>query len=333
MNKIAVLGAGSWGTALSLLLAENGHDVLLWVHREEHRKEIEQSKENSLYLPGFSLPSNITLTSEITDAVSEDIILCVLPSHAVRSTLLNLPSFSSEKLWIFATKGIENDTLLTVSEVACSFSNTGGAELAVLSGPSFAVEVAEKKPTAVVAASRDIDVAKKVQKIFSSSAFRVYTHTDVTGVEIGGTVKNVIAIAAGICDGLELGMNARAALITRGLHEIMRLGKAMGAKESTFSGLSGLGDLVLTCTGSLSRNRRVGFEIGCGKTLDLILGSTSMVAEGVKNAVSVYKLAQKHGVDMPITKSVYEILFCGKPPAKAVESLMGRILKEEMYSC
>jgi len=340
-HEIAVLGAGSWGTALAINLAEKGCRITLWVRRDEYRKEMEAKRENITYLPGFTLPPNINLTSNIVDAVNNaDVVLGSLPSHAVRSTISELRKSHvgkklGTKLWVSATKGIEEKTSFTMSEVmrdALGFSagTKDSLALAAISGPSFAREVAEKKPTAVVAASENSEVAKKVQKIFSTPLFRVYTHSDILGVEIGGAVKNVMAIATGICDGLELGMNARSALITRGLHEIKCLGRAMGARAETFSGLSGVGDLVLTCTGSLSRNRQVGVRIGQGEKLPDILNSMAMVAEGVKCTVSVMNLGQKYGIDMPITNSVHEILFCEKHPRDASRRLMNRVLKEEM---
>jgi len=340
-REIAVLGAGSWGTALAINLAEKGCRVVLWVRREEYRKEMEAKRENTTYLPGFPLPSGIALTSNIAEAVNDvGVVLGTLPSHAVRSTISALAKNPlaenlAEKLWVSATKGIEEKTSLTMSEVmrdALGLDEKARNKLALaaISGPSFAKEVAEKKPTAVVAASENNEVAKEVQEIFSTPFFRVYTHSDILGVEIGGAVKNVMAIATGICDGLGLGMNARSALITRGLHEIVCLGRAMGAKAETFSGLSGVGDLVLTCTGSLSRNRQVGMRIGQGEKLPDILNSMAMVAEGVKCTVSVLGLGEKYGIDMPITNSVYEILFCEKHPRDASIRLMNRVLKEEM---
>jgi len=340
-REIAVLGAGSWGTALAINLAEKGCRVALWVRRDKYRKKMEVKRENTTYLPGFPLPSDIVLTSNIAEAVNgADVVLSSLPSHAVRSTISDLRESClaknlATKLWVSATKGIEEKTSLTMSEVmrdALGFSGNAQNKLALaaISGPSFAKEVAEKKPTAVVAASKNRKVAKEVQEIFSTPFFRVYTHSDILGVEIGGAVKNVMAIATGICDGLELGMNARSALITRGLYEIVCLGRAMGASAKTFSGLSGVGDLVLTCTGSLSRNRQVGVRIGQGEKLPDILNSMAMVAEGVKCTVSVMSLGQKYSIDMPITNSVYEILFCEKHPRDASIRLMNRVLKEEM---
>jgi len=336
-NKVVVLGAGSWGTALSLVLAGNGYAVTLWVRRDEYCEEMEKNRENTLYLRTFPLPPTVTLTSDIAEAVKNaEVVICAVPSHAVRSTISLIKEKLTENvlkniLWISVAKGIEANTHLTMSSVISNVLGfTSGAKIAALSGPSFAEEVAMKKPTAVVAASSNVKTARKIQELLSCPSFRVYTHHDIIGVEVGGSVKNVIAIAVGICDGLELGANARSALITRGLCEIIRLGSCMGADASTFSGLSGLGDLVLTCTGSLSRNRSVGFRIGQGEKLNDVLRSMVMVAEGVKNTLSVFELGNIYAIDMPITKAVYEILFLDKKPIEVAEKLMNRVLKEEM---
>lgn len=332
MEKIGVIGAGSWGTTLADLLAKKGHDVTLWAYEPQLVTEMTETRTNNLFLPGILLNAGLHFTNSLAEAVSEkDIVLVVSPSQVVRSVLREAhPHLKQDALLVSASKGVETGSLLLVSEVyqqvlsAPQFEN-----FAVLSGPSFAREVALEMPTAIVAASAVPAVAKRVQDVFSTSFFRIYTNSDITGVELGGAIKNVIAIAAGISDGLGFGSNTRAALITRGLTEISRLGKAMGAQAATFAGLAGMGDLVLTCTGDLSRNRTVGINLGKGRKLQEILAEMRMVAEGVKTSESAYQLAQKVGVAMPIIEAVYRILYEEKSPRSAVMELMTRDLKAE----
>ncbi len=331
--RIGVVGAGSWGTALASLLGMKGYPVELWVYEKEVKEAIAETHENKLFLPGIPLSENIVPSNDITDVVSDkDLVLVVVPSHVMRETASKFAAFLSDRtVLVSASKGIENKTHLTMTGVLAdvqpeSFKN----RLAVLSGPSFGREVAKKVPTVVTAAAADPSVARFVQNVFVTPFFRVYTNDDMIGVELGGAVKNVIAIASGIVDGLGLGLNTRAALITRGLAEMRRLGTGLGANPHTFSGLAGMGDLVLTCTGSLSRNHTVGKLIGEGKKLDEILADMKMVAEGVKTAKSVRNLSIRVGVDMPIAHAVYSILYENFSPKEAVYQLMTRDLKDEM---
>lgn len=330
--NIGVIGAGSWGTTLANVLAKKGHDVTLWVYEADLAARLVDTRVNDLYLDGFTLSENLSFTSDLLAAASgRELLLLVSPSQVMRHVLKQLqPQISENCLLVSAAKGIENDTLLTMSEV---LEEVLGAEVknrcAFLSGPSFAREVAAEQPTAVAVAADNLDVAHRVQDIFSTDYFRVYTNQDVVGVEIGGAMKNVIALAAGVGDGLGFNHNARAALITRGLVEVARLGMAKGAVESTFYGLAGMGDLVLTCTGDLSRNRSVGIELGKGRKLDEILNQMRMVAEGVKTTLSAYQLARKLDVAMPITEQMYEILYADKDPKLAVADLMQRALTSE----
>ena len=328
MKNISVIGAGSWGTTLANLLAEKELDVTLWSFEENVAHEINSSHTNVTYLPGADLSSNIKATSKMTDAVSNaGYIVNVVPTQFTRSIFQEAAhSIPEDAVIINASKGIEHGTLLTVSSI---LKETTGRRAAVISGPSFAKEVVRKLPTAVTLATDSSDLALHLQEVFNTGYFRVYTHTDTLGVELGGALKNVIAIASGISDGLGLGHNARAALITRGLSEIVRLGSAMGADPKTFSGLSGLGDLVLTCTGPLSRNYTVGVNLGEGMTLRDILASTKSVAEGVATALSAYDLSMKYNVDMPIIEQVYQVIYKDKSPAEAVRLLMKRSLKSE----
>lgn len=332
VEKIGVIGAGSWGTTLADLLAKKGHDVTLWAYEPHLVAEMAETRTNSLFLPGILLNGKLRYTNSLAEAVAgRKIILVVSPSQVVRPVLREaLPHLEKDALLISASKGVETGTLLLVSQV---YEEVLPADLlrnfAILSGPSFAREVALEMPTAIVAAAAAAGVAKRVQEVFSTGYFRVYTNNDVVGVELGGAIKNVIAIAAGISDGLGFGSNTRAALITRGLTEISRLGKAMGAEAATFAGLAGMGDLVLTCTGDLSRNRTVGINLGKGRRLQEILAEMRMVAEGVKTAESAYQLALKVGVAMPIIEAVYRILYEEKSPRSAVMELMTRDLKAE----
>ncbi|MBI5683338.1 MAG: NAD(P)H-dependent glycerol-3-phosphate dehydrogenase [Deltaproteobacteria bacterium] len=332
-EDVGVLGAGSWGTTLANLVAEKGYKVSLWVRRKDLCDKMQNTSENPDYLPGIKLSKNILATTSLEDAVRDKtFIICVIPSHGVRAVLSSVKHiFSKESLIVSASKGIEEDTLLTVSEILKAIlPEAVHKNIAVLSGPSFAKEVSLKLPTAVCIAGKEKGVSERFQNLLVTDYFRVYTNEDLIGVELGGALKNVIAIASGICDGMGLGNNARAALITRGLAEIARLGSKMGANPLTFSGLSGLGDMVLTCTGELSRNRYVGNMIGKGFRLDDILKEMKMVAEGVRTAKAAYELSIKHGVYMPITEEVYNVLYKNKPPNNAVFELMTREQKGEV---
>jgi len=327
---ISIIGAGSWGTTLAILLSEKGHPVTLWVRREELLRTMEASRENKVYLPGFKIPESVTLTGSLKEAVAgQSLIVSAVPSHVTREvSQAYAPYLKPQATVISATKGLETETLLPMSRVlAAMLPQVRG--IAVLSGPSFAKEVCQKLPTAVVAASSRKEVAELVQNLFTTSYFRVYTNLDVIGVELAGALKNVIALAAGISDGLGFGTNSRAALITRGLAEVARLGIAMGAQPLTFAGLAGIGDLILTCTGELSRNRQVGLAIGRGQRLAEVIARMQMVAEGVKTTQAAVRLANQHQIEMPITQQVYAMLFEGKNPMDAVAELMGRTLKDE----
>lgn len=330
--NIGVIGAGSWGTTLANVLAKKGHQVTLWVYEADLAARLTETRVNDLYLEGFTLSQNLSYTSDLAQAASgRELLVLVPPSQVMRPVLKQLqPHLADDCLLVSAAKGIENDSLLTMSEVLEEVLGSAvKSRYAFLSGPSFAREVAAEQPTAVAVAAEQMPVAERVQDVFSTDYFRVYTNQDVMGVEIGGAMKNVIALAAGVGDGLGFNHNARAALITRGLVEIARLGKAKGAVESTFYGLAGMGDLVLTCTGDLSRNRTVGIELGRGRTLDEILKQMRMVAEGVKTTLSAYQLARKLDVTMPITEQMYQILYEDKDPKVAVADLMQRALTSE----
>lgn len=335
MNKsIGVIGAGSWGTTLADMLAKKGHRVTLWAYEQELVSEMQASRENSIYLPGIRLSENLSFTDLLEAAVRDkDLLLFVVPTQVLRRVLVDaVPHIAADSIIVSASKGIEVGSLKLVSQMyEESLPEALYRRFAVLSGPSFAREVAMEMPTAVVAAAADPLVAKGVQDIFNCRFFRVYTNSDLVGVELGGAVKNVIAIAAGIADGLGFGSNTRAALITRGLAEISRLGLALGARAETFAGLAGMGDLVLTCTGDLSRNRSVGIQLGQGRTLSAILAEMRMVAEGVKTTESTCLLAWKLGVDMPIAFKVNEILYNDRPARDAVTELMSRDLKAEGF--
>ena len=330
MSQIAVVGAGSWGTTLAYLLSHKGPEISLWVFEKDLAGETERTRENKIYLPGVSLPENIRISHRLDEVLKNTpYVLNVVPSQFVRSVFKDsLPFISKEAIIISASKGIERGTRKTISSVLKELS---GLQVAVLSGPSFAREVVKNLPTAVTLATKDSDTGLRLQEMFTINNFRVYTHDDVLGVEIGGSLKNVMAIASGISDGLGLGLNARASLITRGLAEMTRLGVTMGAKERTFSGLSGLGDLVLTCTGSLSRNYSLGIKLGQGMKLKDILERTASVIEGVATAESAYELSREYGIEMPIVEQVYKIIYERKESARAVHDLMSRPLKTEFY--
>lgn len=334
-GHIAVIGAGSWGTALAKLLSDKGERVALWAHRQEQAAAIARDRENRLYLPGYSLNQELTSSADFCKTVTDcKAVVMVVPSHVFRTVFLSLqPFLPPEALILSATKGIENETLLTMTQVIRELSTMAVlVKEAVLSGPSFAKEVALGLPTAVTVASSDASTAIYFQELFATERFRVYTSADTMGLELGGALKNIIAVAAGICDGLGFGTNTRAALITRGLAEIIRLGVAMGANPLTFAGLGGLGDLVLTCTGELSRNRTVGLWLGKGKGLSEILTEMHMVAEGVKTTKSAYFLAKRHTVEMPITEQVYQVLYENRSPLDAVKELLSRDVKKELES-
>jgi len=331
MEDLTVLGAGSWGTTLALLLARKGKNVRLWARSAEVCESISSRRVNETYLPGVRLPDNLMPLGSLEEALADSrFIVSVIPSHGVRDVFSAAKKFISEGSQVVsATKGIEEGSMLTPSGVLSEVCAGLDVSISVISGPSFASEVSAMLPAAVCAASSSAEPAIKVQNEFSTSYFRVYTNSDVTGVELGGALKNVIAIASGISDGLGLGHNARAALITRGLAEMARLGSRMGAMPATFAGLSGLGDLVLTCTGPLSRNYSVGVSLGKGMTLAEIIGGMKSVAEGVKTCRGARELAGRHGVEMPITEAVFSILYEGKQPREAVLELMNRDLKGE----
>jgi glycerol-3-phosphate dehydrogenase (NAD(P)+) len=328
MSYISVIGAGSWGTTLACLLAEKEYDVVLWAFEKDLIETMHATGMNSVYLPEVQLPANLKVTHDIEEAVKKArYILNVVPTQFTRAVFKEAVQYIPENAVIIsASKGIEQGTLLTVSSILKEIT---GHQTAVLSGPSFAKEVINKFPTAVTLATEDPDAGLILQEIFNTHYFRVYTHKDMLGVELGGALKNVIAIASGISDGLGLGHSARAALITRGLVEIVRLGVSLGADERTFSGLSGLGDLVLTCTGPLSRNYSVGVGLGKGLKLKEILSSTKSVAEGVATALSAFELSRRQGVEMPIVEQIYEVIYKEKSPVDAVSMLMNRTLKSE----
>jgi glycerol-3-phosphate dehydrogenase (NAD(P)+) len=331
-KQIAVIGAGSWGTALAMVAARNQHRVKLWAREPEVAGEINRARRNPLYLSEFPLPDNIRATTDIEAAIDgADFALLVVPSHAMRETISRLrPFLANDIVLVSAAKGVENRTLMRMEEVVADVLGEDSRSLYVaLSGPSFAREVAGGDPTAIVAASGSPERSELVQRSLSSSVFRIYTNTDVVGVELGGAVKNVVAIAAGVVRGLGFGTNAVAAIITRGLAEMSRLALAEGARVETMAGLAGLGDLVLTCTGELSRNRYVGVEMGRGRKLGDILGEMREVAEGVKTTRSVYELGRRLGIDMPITASIHALLYEDKPALEAANELMGRPLRRE----
>ena len=337
VQQAAVIGAGSWGTALAKMLSDKGYRITLWGHRQEHVDEIVRNRENLTYLPGFKLSDNLTATVDLKEAVTDQaMVVMVVPSHAFREVFHRLLPYLSDNTYVIsAVKGIENDTQMTMDQIMedelAGMDSPPVLHLGVLAGPSFAKEVAAGVPTAVTVAAKSKEEAVFFQEFFNGPLFRVYASTDLIGVELSGALKNIIAIGAGICDGLGYGTNTRAALITRGLAEISRLGIKMGANPVTFSGLGGMGDLVLTCTGDLSRNRTVGIKLGQGKKLSTILDEMNMVAEGVKTTKSAWNLARKMGVEMPILEQVYQVLYNDKPCKEAVRDLLARSLKEEQW--
>lgn len=329
MFKVGVVGAGSWGSAISILLARRGYEVWLYVREEEIRESIKTKRVNPVYLPNVEFPKNIKALSDINETVKDkDFVVFVVPVKYLRETISSIEEKIDVPV-ISLSKGMENETFCRPSQIIENTLNI--KTIAALSGPNFALEVANGLPTATVIASKDKDTASFFQKAFSCETFRVYTSEDIIGVEICGALKNVMAIAAGISDGLNLGHNARASLITRGLAEMMRFGKVFNAKGETFIGLAGIGDLMLTATGNLSRNRRVGLQLAEGKTKDEILSSMKMVPEGINTTKSVYEFAKKNSIEMPITTEIYKILFENKNPKEALKDLMNRPLKEENY--
>jgi len=333
MEKVTVLGAGSWRTALAIVLAENGHDTLVWTHRADQAEEINTNKTNKKYLPETTLPSNLKATNDLTEAANHgDTIVVAVPTKAIREVCADVSSrLVAPKLFVHVSKGIEPDTLLRISElIEASIDAKWLEEIVVLSGPSHAEEVVLQHPTTVTASSNSVVAAEKVQDLFMSGYFRVYTNDDVVGVEIGGALKNVIALAAGIIDGLGYGDNAKAALITRGLAEITRLGVKMGGNPLTFAGLTGMGDLIVTCTSVHSRNWRAGNLLGKGIKLPGVLEQMGMVVEGVRTTKAAHQLAEKYDVAMPIAEQLYEVLFNDKDPKHAVDELMIRMKKPEV---
>jgi glycerol-3-phosphate dehydrogenase (NAD(P)+) len=329
MTRCAVIGAGAWGTALADILARNGHDTVLWALEGDVVASVNDTQQNTRFLAGFTLSETLRATSSFAHALDRATLVCVAtPSQHTRSVLKSArASLAPRAILCIASKGIERDTLALMSDVVAS--EAPDHPVVALSGPSFAAEVAAQQPTAIVAASTDLVAAEAVQEAFSNSHLRIYTHDDIIGVELGGALKNVIAVAAGIVEGVGLGFNSRAALITRGLAEMTRLGTALGAQSATFAGLAGMGDLVLTCTGSLSRNRAVGIAIGKGATLEEALAGKETVAEGVATTRSAFALAAREGVEMPIVEMVHRILFDGHSARSAVSELMSRELRAE----
>ena len=334
MSSITLFGAGSWGTALSVHLASAGRDVVLWARRPEVVEEIHRTSRNPTYLPELLIPSSVQITTDIEEAAkASDLWGIAVPSQKLRGRMEALRPFAHENVRLVAlSKGIENETLLTMSQVLNDvFEAVPQGQIGALYGPSHAEEVAEGRPTAVVAAAPEEAEAQRIQKTFMTERLRVYISMDVLGVEIGGSAKNVLAIAAGIADGISYGDNAKAALVTRGLAELRRLGRALGADPQTFSGLAGVGDLVVTCMSRHSRNRYLGEQIAAGKSFEEVHSEMEMVAEGVRTTRSVYNLAKRHGIEMPITEAVHAILFDDESPRKMVKRLMTRSAKHENW--
>jgi len=334
IKKIAILGAGSWGTALALALlrSRTQHRVCLWTRRTELAEALQNTRVNADYLPGFELPGQLGIMSDLGQALSgADIVLGVMPSEHARGIYTSaLRHMRSQTVIVSATKGLDYPGLERMTQMIASITAPRfKPRVAALSGPSFASEVARGDPTAVVVASEDVALAAEIQEEFAGPAFRLYTNTDVAGVELGGAVKNVIAIAAGVCAGLGLGHNSSAALITRGLAEMTRLGCALGGRKETLAGLAGLGDLVLTCTGALSRNRSLGVALGQGRKLEEIQSGMRMVAEGVRTTAATLELARRHTIEMPIAEQMHAVLYEGRPPQDAIRELMERRLTTE----
>jgi glycerol-3-phosphate dehydrogenase (NAD(P)+) len=330
--NICVLGAGGWGTALGVLLHNNKHKVTMWEYDKEYAHTLDEFRENFYFLPKVKIPVGIKITNDIEAALhSTELIVMATPTQYIRNVIENIKNFNFDsRIILSVSKGIENKSFMTVSEIFMDvFSKIKKRNIAVLSGPSHAEEVAKHLPTAVVASSSERKNAELVQKVFSNKYFRVYRSNDVKGVELGGALKNIIAIAAGISDGAGFGDNTKAALMIRGINEITKLGMMLGAHEKTFQGLSGMGDLIVTCASKLSRNRYVGEEVGKGKKLKQVLAEMKMVAEGVATTVSTHGLAKEKQIELPIIEQVYKVLFLDKNPHLATEKLMTRDLKEE----
>lgn len=328
-NNIGIIGDGGWGTTLAILLSKKGYKVTIWGAFPEYVEVLKSKRENVKFLPGVSIPANVKFTASMAEALDgKELIVFAAPSQFARGvfTIMKMENLSGKK-FVSVTKGIENGTLKRISEIA--YEVLGKQQFAVLSGPTIALEVANNSPTTAVAASPDIGFAKEIQDVFMTERFRIYASADVIGVELGGSLKNIIAIAAGATDAMGFGANAKAAVLTRGLVEIVRLGVEMGAKRETFYGLSGLGDLTTTCISQYSRNRWLGEEIGKGKKLKEILHKTDMVVEGVATTKSAYDLAKRHKVEMPITSEIYKVLYENKDPKIAVRDLMTRSPKTE----
>jgi len=334
-ERITVLGAGSWGTSIAILLSDNGHRVTLWEKFKEQAEALKRDHENRRFLPGISIPWSINITTDLGKSLDgSSYIVFVTPSHTIREVAVNVATQSNlnrNAVIINASKGLEDNSLCRMSEILTEELPQKKKLITGLLGPSHAEEVSRKMPTSVVVAGDDQTVLRKVQKLFMSKYFRVYTNTDLVGVEIGVSLKNTIAIAAGICDGLGYGDNTKAALITRGLAEIKRLAARLGARKETFSGLSGVGDLIVTCMSRHSRNRYFGEQIGKGKHLKEILEDMVMIVEGIKTTRAAVKLGKKHGVELPIAEQVYSVLFHRKNPENAIRDLMLRKAKKEMY--
>ena len=331
MSKVSVIGAGSWGTALAILLEKNGHEVTLWSHREEEAKELAKSREHKSKLPGVQIPERIEITGNLESALqAKDVLVFAVPSVAVRSTAKKVaPYVKKGQLIVNVAKGIEETTLMTLTDII--EEEIPGAKGCVLSGPSHAEEVSRGLPTTCVVGAKDKETAEFLQNAFMSPVFRVYISPDILGIELGGALKNVIALAAGTADGLGYGDNTKAALITRGITEIARLGIAMGAKADTFYGLSGIGDLIVTCASKHSRNRKAGYLMGQGRSMQQAMDEVNMVVEGVYSAKAGLALSQKYKVEMPIIEQVNKVLFEGKAPAAAVKELMVRDKKIESW--
>jgi glycerol-3-phosphate dehydrogenase (NAD(P)+) len=330
--KITVLGAGGWGTTLSILLHYNGHDVTLWEYKRNYSKILAKTRKNERYLPGIKIPPEIKINSNLDESVtSKNMIVLAVPSQFLRGVVKDISqSKIKNSILVSVAKGIENKTMMTMSQMLQDvFPGLNKGQIGVISGPSHAEEVSRKIPTAVVAASSEMETSKSIQAAFITAYFRVYASLDIVGVELGGAFKNVIAIGAGIIDGIKFGDNTKAAIMTRGIAEISRLGEAMGAQPDTFAGLSGMGDLIVTCMSRHSRNRFVGEQIGSGKKLKQVLKTMQMVAEGVETSRSVSQLSKKHDIETPIADEVYKILFEDKDPVKATTDLMTRDKKME----
>jgi len=331
VKRLAVIGGGAWGTALAIVLAPRFERVHLWVYESDVAQRTQSERQNFAYLPGFAVPENVSVTHALGIALEHaEVVLSVMPSHHVRGIYAQmLPFLTGQMIFVSATKGLEVGTILRMSEIIRATDSAFPIRVAALSGPTFAKEVARGDPTALVVASPDDDLNRRIQEAFSGPTFRVYTSSDPIGVEIGGSIKNVIAIGSGVIHGMGLGHNVTAALITRGLAEMTRLAVALGGRAQTLAGLAGLGDLVLTCAGELSRNRMVGVELARGRKLDEIVGSMNMVAEGVKTTDAAVELAQRAGVEMPITQQMFQMLYHGLSPREAIRRLMERSLKGE----